>query len=468
MVAYNFPPDGSAGVHRTLRFVQHLPALSWRARVVSLDTNHYQRYDPGLLDLVPDETDVVRVKAWDAWRALQTRRERRQHERKGDVAPVTADRTRTPKRAVFRARARTLVRAAEAWWYHPDPAMGWIRPAVRTATRLCAEKRPDVIYSTGGPWSSFIVAQRVSERTAIPYVLDFRDSWTMAYNDFEDFRPAWAMRSDRRTLAKLLRGAQAIIFRYQAEAQCYWRAYPGAFVPSHVHIIPNGYQGEPEDFMSPTSERCEILYAGTLPPYRYDTLLQALGILKATNPVRARRLRFIFVGDGMETLAERAAAAGLSEIVDTRETVAYSEVSRLQRSAHALLLLGVKPARGYELCGSKVFSYLKANRPILGIVSPADEMAKILQQVGVSTIADPDSPCEIVSVVQRLLDAWSTGSLAALLPNRAACARYSSERQTAALARALEAREPAEPFVPDSVEIPPSLREAIESTCVAF
>ena len=215
--------------------------------------------------------------------------------------------------------------------------------------------------------------------------------------------------------------------------------------------------------LAPRSERCVILYAGTLPPYRYDTLLQALIRLKATDPVRGARLRFVFVGDGMEELAASAAAAGLSEIVETRETVAYSEVAKLQSCANVLLLLGVKPARGYELCGSKVFGYLKANRPILGIVSPADEMRTILHRVGISTIADPDSPCEIVAVLQRLVDAWSTESLGSLLPDRDACASYSAERQTQALVCALEARDAAEPFVPGAVDVPPSLQEAINS-----
>ena len=71
------------------------------------------------------------------------------------------------------------------------------------------------------------------------------------------------------------------------------------------------------------------------------------------------------------------------------------------------------PIKGFELLGSKVFGYLKANRPILGIVSPADEMGKILRNIGVSTLADPESTCQIIAVLRRLLDAWSTGVLTA-------------------------------------------------------
>jgi glycosyltransferase involved in cell wall biosynthesis len=461
MIAYNFPPDGSAGVHRPLRFVQHLPALKWNTIVVSLQASHFERYDPGLLALVPKETEVVRVPPRDPWHSIQARRAQKLRRKMDNEPPGLSSRNGASHEVPFRSRIREIVRRAEAWCYHPDPAMGWIGPAVRAALKICARKRPNAIYATGGPWSSFIVAQRASQQTGVPYIVDFRDSWTMSYDDFDLKRPPWAIRLNRRILYNLFERAQAIVFRYQSEAECYWRAYRSALTASKIHIIPNGYSGPIDEFISPEGAKCTIFYAGTLSPYYYDTLLQALQHLKNSDPNRAAQLRFVFVGEGTEVLADQAAAARLSDIIETMGSVSYSKVVGLQQNAHVLLLLGVKPMRGYELCGSKVFGYLKANRPILGIVSPADEVTKILHGVGVSTVADTASVREIVAVLRRLLDAWSAGTLSTLLPNRAACEVYSGERQSAALARALEGQPAAEPFIPGSAEIPPSLREEI-------
>ena len=109
---------------------------------------------------------------------------------------------------------------------------------------------------------------------------------------------------------------------------------------------------------------------------------------------------------------------------------------------------------GYELFARrKVFGYLKAGMPIIGVL-PNDETKKILLRVGVTTVADVDSQSEIVTVLRRLLDAWSQGKLSSLLPKRAACEIYSAERQTQDLVRALEGTPALEPFVPGSVEIP--------------
>jgi hypothetical protein len=459
MIAYFFPPEGNAGVYRPLRFVRHLPTMGWNASVISLDTTRYERYDPGLLRLVPSTTEVVRVRSRDPWQFIQTRRAQRIQKKITCASIETVARLHRAQQVSARAFFREVVRRAEAWCYHPDKAMCWIRPAVQATVEMAARKQPDVVWATAGPVSSFVVAQRASQRTGVPYVLDFRDAWTITYNDFEASRPAWATRLDRRALYRLLKGAQAVTFRYHTEAECYWRAYPGALDASRIHIIPNGYEGVIDEFVVSNSDKCTVLYAGTLSSYRYDTLLQALHWLKSSDADRARQLRLLVIGEGAEALATEAAVLGLSDIVETAGPTSHAEITRLQREAHALLVLGRPPTmKGYELfAGAKLFSYLKAGRPIIGVLPP-DETKKILQRTGVSTVADGDSLEEIVAVFQQLLDAWSEGKLSSLVPDRAACQAYSAEWQTAALVRALAGKPAAEPFVPNSVEIPPSLR----------
>ena len=463
LIAHCFPPDGSPGVYRPLRFTRYLPAMGWSVSVIAADLAPYgwTRYDPALLALVPSETEIIRVRNRDPWQTLQARRAHQTQARLSRDPVATAERLRAAHYTPVRTWLRETVHTVEAWCYHPDMARGWVAPAVEATVRVCATRQPRAIVATGGPWSSFIVAQRASQRTGVPYVLDFRDSWTLTQDPFEVRRPAWATHADRRTLQRLVAGAQAVILRYEMEAECYWRAYKAALNASKIHLIPNGYDGTIEAWTAPPGDTYTILYAGTLAPYRYDTLLQALQWFKKSEPARAQRLRFLFVGDGMEVLAHDAAALGLADMIATRDVVPNAEVMRLQQEAHALLLLGLKPARGYEFCGSKVFSYLQAGRPILGVL-PADETKKVLQRVGVPTIADIESPAAIVEVLGQLLDAWTTGRLASLVPNRAACEIYSAQRQTAALVRALEGAPAAEPFVPGKVEIPPSLQNVID------
>src|SRR2546425_10771776 len=90
LIAYCFPPDGSAGVYRPLRFLRHLPTMGWSTSVIAADLapSGWTRYDPALLALVPSETEVVRVRGRDPWQAIQARRA--QHmQKKLSSAPVT-------------------------------------------------------------------------------------------------------------------------------------------------------------------------------------------------------------------------------------------------------------------------------------------------------------------------------------------------------------------------------------------
>jgi hypothetical protein len=442
-----------------LRFARHLPDIGWNARVVSLDTNSYERYDPELLRLVPASTEIVRVRQRDLWQSFQAQRARRVRDAlSGAPLEVVAQRRRVEQGRV-RSRIREAVRRIEASCYHPDPAMGWIRPAVKATVEMARRERPGVIWATAGPMSSFVVAERAFRQIGVPYVLDFRDASTITYNEFDAGRPPWARRADRRRLARLFAGAQAVTFRYQTEAECYWRAYPGTLEASRIHIIPNGYDGGIDESPIPArGERCTVLYTGTLSSYRYDTLLLALRLLKDSDEARARQLRLLVVGEGADALAADAARLDVADMVEAAGPTSHRESLRLQQEAHALLVLGRPPSmKGHELfAGAKLFGYLRAGRPIVGVL-PADETKRILARVGVTTIADGDAPGNIVAVFQRLLAAWSEGVLHSLVPDATACDAYSAERQTAALACALEGRPAAEPFVPGSVQLPASV-----------
>jgi glycosyltransferase involved in cell wall biosynthesis len=462
MIAHSFPPDASAGVYRPLRFLRQLPSMGWSVSVVAADPADTisTRHDPELLTLIPEHVDVIRVRCRDPWHVIQVRRAQRTENPPAPGPVASQNGHRASHNGMLRSHVREFVRTVEAWCYHPDLIQGWITPAVEATIRACKSTKAQVIVATGGPWSSFVVADRASRRTGIPYVLDFRDSWTLAHDEFWAKRPSWAKHLDRRTLSGLFERAQAIILRYATEAECYWRAYKPALDSAKIHLIPNGYDGRIDDSPAPRGDRCTILYAGTLPPYRFDTLVSALEHIRKTDPERAERMRLVFVGDGMEALAAEIELRGLTDMIGVRGVVPQAEVKQLQKCAQALLLLGLKPGRGYEFCGSKVFSYLQAGRPIIGVL-PHDETRKVLEQVGVSTVADIESPDEIAALFRTIVDAWTKGTLSPMVPDPAACERYSAPRQTASLVRALDGTPPVEPFVPGSVEVPPSLRNEI-------
>jgi len=460
MIAYHFPSDGSVGSYRPLRFVRNLPAFGWQPIVVTDNPRNYDIYDPGLLEQVPKSTEILRVRNPDPWKAIQERRAGTFQKSITSMSSEAAVRVYAAQERPLRSMAREAVRNLESFFYRPDMAMLWIPVATKAVMKACSQNKPAAIWATGSPWSSFIVARKVSQRTGIPYVLDLRDSWTLNYDELQARQSERAKARDRDLLRTLFHGAQAIVLRYMGEAETYWRAYSDAMDPKRTHLIPNGYDGQIASGNVPRGERCMVLYTGGVAPYIYESLLDALALMKRSEPDIARVLRIVFVGFQTELIDKIIERLDLTDIVETSRPLPNSEIGRLQNQAHALLLLGWKPTQGSEFGGSKIFGYLKSGRPIVGVL-PKDENTRILRSVGVSTIADASSLTQIIEVFRRLVNAWSKNELSTLVPDRAACEKYSATRQTQALVRALEGSEALDPFIPGESDPAGSLEKLV-------
>ena len=463
MISYFFPPEGNAGVYRPLRFLKELVKKGWRATVVCCEPYHYERYDSELLSQVPGNTEIIRVKGQDHWRAFQTWRGVRVERKIAGLSPEEAQQILAGHHALWRSKLREAVRIAEAWVYRPDIAMPWIGPAVARIQEVCRRGRPNVIWATIGPLSAGVAAYRASMVTGIPYVLDFRDPWGLEYyarkrSGVQTGQEKWIAR----IMCRMFERAQAVVFLFKSIAECYVLAFPEALERKKIHIIPNGFEGEVEAFVHVAGARCKVLYAGTMSSYRYDTLLEGLVRLKRKDPERAKQLQLLFVGEGRQELADRVADLDILDLVEIAPPVSHAEVRRLQQEAHALLVLGRTSGRkGHELvAGAKLFGYLQAGRPIIGIL-PDDETRRILGQVGNSMIADADSPAEVVAVFERVIDAWSKKTLESLVPNRAACEVYSSSQQISALIAALDGAPPQKVLTVESATVPPSLQSEL-------
>ena len=77
MIAHDFPPEGNAGAYRPLRFARHLLNHDWVPTVVSATPSQYERYDPALLQSVPEEVEVIRIQYSDWWQGFQAWRSKR-------------------------------------------------------------------------------------------------------------------------------------------------------------------------------------------------------------------------------------------------------------------------------------------------------------------------------------------------------------------------------------------------------
>jgi len=377
MVAFHFPPfSGSSGVQRTLRFVQHFPALGWQPLVLSAQTLAYEKTSPDLLSEVPQSVLVERAFALDTARHLQL-------------------------------KGRYL-----GWMARPDRWVSWQLDAVRRGLQLIKKHQPDVIWSTYPIASAHAIASVLQQKTKLPWVADFRDP--MAQDGYPSDPKTWqcyqAIEADAASRAK------ACVFTTPGAARMYQARYPMA--ASRMRVVENGYDEEsfaprPASYpvLSPSPSPFILLHSGLVYPSERDPtqLFDALRQLQQSGQLHPSGFRLRFRASGHEAILKKLGDQyGVSELIELMPAIAYRDALEEMMAVDALLVMQASNCNAQ--IPAKIYEYLRARKPILGLTDPNGDTARVLKNAGINTQARLDSTAEIVKQLPLLLDQYHRGS----------------------------------------------------------
>lgn len=447
VVAYAYPPCGGAGVQRTTKTVAHLARLGWPVSVLTVDPSSYGIHDNSIRS--DAGVDILRTRCVDPMA---------RYLRPSPVDNATRSSTAGATRQGGSARrmAKWAWQAAERHLLVPDRFVLWYPSAVRAAVQMQARGPFDVVYTTGEPYSAFLIASRIARRVRVPVVLDMRDPWTvLPYRTEAHGR--WRGALERRMEARVLKGCAACIFANRA-SEAYAARYPS--LRHKFHYVPNGF--DPADFADVRPlvfDKYTIVHNGTfLPGYRTaDTALLALRRLIDDVPSMRGQVQVLFVGKAGDErqVAERL---GLHDVVSHVGYRPHAESLGYVCGADALLLVG--GTRAWEETG-KVYEYLAAGKPILALVEPAGAAADLLRRC--PSIARVVSRESVDGTAAALRELVTRGRTARVVPP-AWLADYERGRlaeRTASILRSVvsaSAREPRQVVSPAEASCPPPHR----------
>ncbi len=407
-ISYFFPPMGGGAVLRALKFVKYLPAFGWRPLVVAGAGDYHVR-DKTLAAEIPSAALVRRV----GRKSLLGRG--------AQEAAVPSP----PSRHVVARLSRRLSRELRRVVSFPDIYSWFARPAYDAARRLLAAYGAELIFSTAPPYTSHVVAARLARDVGLPLVLDYRDAW--AGNPFE--RPATAVHRWRtpRAEAAVLRRASAVVTVTEGMAEEYRRRLPGG---GRVVFIPNGY--DEGDFAEPAPSRdgpFTVAYSGQFYGDRMPwNFLAAAARFAARRGLGPDDFVVRFVGPIGRSVLRRAKGFGVC--VDAPGVLGHRDAVRAIRAADVnLIIIGSRPGGAATLTG-KIFEYLRAGRPVLGLVPPDGEAAALIEEFDAGAVVAPDDVAGAAAALARLYD----DSGAAPRPCPQALGRFERRRLTAELA----------------------------------
>ena len=202
-----------------------------------------------------------------------------------------------------------------------------------------------------------------------------------------------------------------------------------------VAMIPNGFDEEDFAGEAPAGDGCfNITHTGLFArdgnPF---TLWKVLGAKASADPAFKEALRLRLVGKVDAEVLQAIEDAGLGGNVVSLGYKAHPEAVAEQRSA-SVLVLPLRNDPDYMLIlPGKLFEYLGARRPILGIGQTDGAMARIVGETRTGEVYDWPDAAGLRAAVDRLWVAFRSGEEPALTENIEAYSRRSTARRMAAL-----------------------------------
>ncbi len=157
IIAYQFPPRGGPGVHRTLNLVKYLRENGYEPIVLTIDDHSLSRSkairDQSLLNEIPSDLKIVRTPSNEPFGFVTT----------------------MMKFGVYRIFWNLFF---PLLW---ETSVAWNRIAFDHAKKLIIEQSIELIYTTSGPFSSLLIGRKLKRSLNVKWVADLRDPYTDGY-----------------------------------------------------------------------------------------------------------------------------------------------------------------------------------------------------------------------------------------------------------------------------------------------
>jgi glycosyltransferase involved in cell wall biosynthesis len=369
LLAYFFPPLGGPGAQRPAKLVKYLREQGWRVDVVSVSDIVFHSEDAELLkECQPNH--LVRTGTLDANKILRVLGRKK-----------TYFETAEKQKQLFRQLPPF------------DDKVGWIPFLYIAANKMMRRHRYDAIMVTVGPFSSGLPAIMLSKRHHVPLVTDFRDHWVMhPYAHFltplHRFLANWLEGS-------LIHESKAVLVASQPIADELSSRHGQ---PEKFTTVYNGWDDTdfPPDIPATSGHR--LVYTGSFAGLRTPAaFLTALRNLDARSALPAD-LTVTFIGNFFTEVRALLEDPVLANRVRIEPQVKHRDAVRRMCEADALLLFEAS-YRGQGMLTGKMFEYLRAQRPILAMIPPDGDGARILRKHGHTHIC----PMESVSGIEASL-----------------------------------------------------------------
>jgi glycosyltransferase involved in cell wall biosynthesis len=413
-VAWGFPPCRGGGVYRAFATANAFAAAGWRVTVITADREFFIEKtgaDVALEAAVNPSVEIVRV-------------------------PFSR-----PALDMDRARYSAFRRALPRVWWRwrkwadqltfPEPGYGPWRARIEAAADGVHTADPvDLVLATANPSVAFTVALRLHRRHGVPYVMDYRDAWSL--DVFSGTRVHGERSRVGRWERRLLTKAAEVWFVNEPIRDWHSANYPEA--AERMHVVANGWDREPLPHQPRLQgDSLAFGYLGTIS--RQVPIEELLAGWRAARSKDARILNarlelrgYLGFYGSPDAQLDRALTQAVPFGVTFGGAVSKTEVGDLYSGWDILLLvLGT----GRYVTSGKVFEYLATGLPVVSVHDPGNAASDVLRGYPRWFPAASLSATDIASAISAAAVAAMADGPAVSAAARAFAAQYQRDRQFA-------------------------------------
>ncbi|MDB4297182.1 glycosyltransferase family 4 protein [Flavobacteriaceae bacterium] len=388
IITYYWPPAGGSGVQRWLKFVKYLQNFDVTPVVYTVENPDYPILDTTLEQDIPKGITVLKQPIWEPYK----------------LASIFSKKKGTKTSAGFLGKQTSvlgkLATYVRANYFIPDARMFWIKPSVSYLEKYLKENDIDVIISTGPPHTTHLIALKLKQKLGIRWIADFRDPWTEI--DYFHQLPLTkrAINKHHSLEQAVLKNADEVLVVGNTMKKSY------DTFSKNVHVITNGFDGE----IASTKEldkEFTITHVGMLNADRNPIVLwKALASIKQTVPFKLQ-----LIGKVANEVLQSIQDFGLTNYVEVIDYLPHATVKEYQQKSQVLLLAINKVPSAKAIVTGKIFEYLQAQRPIVGIGPIDGDLAQILKDANAGTVVDFEDEETLKQCILNLFAKFTEGKL---------------------------------------------------------
>ena len=383
IITYYWPPSGGSGVQRWLKFSKYLRDFNIEPVIYTIDNPSYPIKDTSLESEVPLGLEVLKQPIFEPNSFLSIFGNNKKKESAGFLNP----------NPTLLGRFFQYVRAN---YFIPDARKFWIKPSVKFLSNYLKNNEIEVVITTGPPHSMHIIGLALRDKFKIKWISDFRDPWTEI--DYFQQLPLTkkANKKHHQLEQEVLEKSDMVIVVGETMKKKFLKHN------HNIEVLTNGFDSYENSLTIELDSNFSITHVGLMNADRNPTILwEVLYEISSENIDFKNNLRIKFIGKIDDTVIQDIQVFNPKNIVRI-PYLDHEEVRKYQASSQVLLLSinHVSSAKG--IITGKIFEYLQAKRPILGIGPEDGDAAAILKKTNAGNIVGFNNKVELKAAVLKL------------------------------------------------------------------